>query len=112
MANRSLRATSSSVFLIFHAHMNTHTSQYLNQYGLMALRHWREFLPEMVARLEVEGRLEAAAWEAQETTLDEMEQLSRKLENEQSLTPEQAQTTAWELIREKYILLPPEVMRR
>jgi hypothetical protein len=83
-------------------------SFYLTQYGLMAEKHWREFLPKMVARMEAEGRLMEALWEAQETTLDEMEVLTRKLENEQSLTPEQAQTTAWELIREKYILLPPE----
>ena len=62
----------------------------------------------MVQQLETEGRLMEALWEAQETTLDEMETLTRKLEREQRLTPEQAQTTAWELVREKYILLPPE----
>jgi hypothetical protein len=83
-------------------------SFYLTQYGLMAEKHWREFRPEMVRKLESEGRLTEALWEAQETTLDEMEALTRKLEQEQSLTPEQAQTTAWELIRETYILLPPE----
>ena len=49
-----------------------------------------------------------ALWEAQETTLDEMETLTRTLETEQKLTPQQAETTAWEMIREKYILLPPE----
>lgn len=80
----------------------------LTQYGLMAEKHWREFLPKMVQQLESEGRLMETLFEAQETTLDEMETLTRKLEREQSLTPEQAQTTAWELIREKYILLPPE----
>ena len=80
----------------------------LTQYGLMAEKHWREFRPRMVRQLETEGRLMEALWEAQETTLDEMETLTRKLEREQQLTPEQAQTTAWELVREKYILLPPE----
>lgn len=80
----------------------------LTQYGLMAEKHWREFCPTMVQRLETEGRLMEALWEAQETTLDEMEALTRKLEMEQKLTPQQAETTAWELIREKYILLPPE----
>jgi hypothetical protein len=49
-----------------------------------------------------------ALWEAQETTLDEMEMLTRTLERDQQMTPAQAQATAWELIREKYILLPPE----
>ena len=80
----------------------------LTQYGLMAEKHWREFRPTMVQQLETEGRLTEALWEAQETTLDEMETLTRKLEREQQLTPEQAQATAWELVREKYILLPPE----
>lgn len=80
----------------------------LTAYGLMAKRHWQEFCPRMYRRLEAEGKLEEALFEAQETTLDEMEVLTRKMEREQGLTPGQAQTTAWELVREKYILLPPE----
>jgi hypothetical protein len=80
----------------------------LTQYGLMAERHWREFRPKMVAQLEAEGRLMEALWEAQETTLDELEEITRKMEREQKLTPGQAQAAAWELIRERYILLPPE----
>ncbi len=79
----------------------------LTAYGLMAKRHWQEFLPRMYRKLEMDGQLEEALWEAQETTLDEMETLTRKMERE-GRTPEQAQTAAWELIREKYILLPPE----
>jgi len=81
---------------------------YLTQYGLMAERHWREFRPTMVRGLETKGTLMEALFEAQETTLDEMEILTRKMEREQGLTPGQAQATAWELVREKYILLPPE----
>ncbi len=73
---------------------------FLDQIGLMAERHWREFLPGMLARLEAEGRLMEALWEAQETTLEEMETLTRRMEK--------AQAMAWELVREKYILLPPE----
>ena len=95
-----------SISSISHDHMNT--SHYLTQYGLMAERHWRTHLPGMVAQLEADGRLAEALWEAQETTLEEMEALTRKLEREQAMTPGQAQTTAWELVREKYILLPPE----
>jgi TRAP-type C4-dicarboxylate transport system substrate-binding protein len=49
-----------------------------------------------------------ALFEAQESTADEMEALTRKLETEQKLTPQQAHDQAWEMIREKYILLPPE----
>jgi hypothetical protein len=67
---------------------------YLTQYGLMAERHWREFRPKMVQELETKGTL--------------MEALTRKLETEQKLTPRQAHDRAWEMIREKYILLPPE----
>jgi len=37
-----------------------------------------------------------------------MEMLTRNLERDRQMTPEQAQATAWELVREKYILLPPE----
>ena len=81
---------------------------YLTQYGLMAERHWREFRPAMVNELEAKGTLMEALFEAQETTLDEMEALTRKLETEQNLTPQQAHDQAWEMIREKYILLPAE----
>ena len=81
---------------------------YLTQYGLMAERHWREFRPAMVNELEAKGTLMETLFEAQEATLDEMETLTRKLETEQNLTPQQAQDQAWEMIREKYILLPAE----
>ena len=50
---------------------------YLTQYGLMAERHWREFCPTMYRKLEAEGKLDEALFEAQETTLDEMEALTR-----------------------------------
>lgn len=81
---------------------------YLTQYGLMAERHWREFRPAMVRNMEANGTLMEALFEAQERTLSEMETLTRQLETEQKLTPQQAHDQAWEMIREKYILLPPE----
>lgn len=74
----------------------------------MAERHWREFRPKMVRELEAKGTLMEALSEAQETTINEMEALTRQLETEQKLTPHQAHDQAWEMIREKYILLPPE----
>ena len=80
----------------------------LTGYGLMAKRHWTEFRPQMVMELEVQGRLEEALYEAQEATSEEMMELRSRLQKEQSLTPQQAHDQAWELIREKYILLPPE----
>ena len=48
-------------------------SRYRTQYGLMAEKHWREFRPKMVRELEAQGRLTEALWEAQETTIDEMD---------------------------------------
>ena len=84
------------------------TTYPLTGYGLMAKRHWTEFRPQMVRELDVKGTLMEALYEAQETSLDEMEALTRKLEMEQKLTPQQAHDQAWEMIREKYILLPAE----
>ena len=101
-------ATISFHFSISHEPISAPASHCLTQYGLMAEKHWRKFRPKMVRQLETEDRLMQALWEARETTLDEMETLTRRMEREQQMTPEQAQTTVWELIRAKYILLPPE----
>ena len=79
----------------------------ISAYGLMAERHWREFRPQMVKELEEAGKLEEALHEAQERTLDEMLELETKLEAD-GLTIQQARDQAWEMTREKYILLPPE----
>ena len=84
------------------------TTYPLTGYGLMAKRHWTEFRPQMVRELEAQGRLEEALYEAQETTSEEMMELRSRFQKEQGLTPQQAHDQAWELIREKYILLPPE----
>jgi len=104
--DKSRVATINSVYSILHAVVSKKI--YLTQYGLMAERHWREFRPKMVRELEVKGTLMEALFEAQERTIGEMEALTRKLETEQKLTPQQAHDRAWEMIREKYILLPPE----
>jgi hypothetical protein len=103
---RSRVATTNSAFLIFSKPVSEKI--YLTQYGRMAERHWREFRPKMVNELEAKGTLMEALFEAQETTINEMEALTRQLETEQKLTPQQAHDQAWEMIREKYILLPPE----
>ena len=83
------------------------TETSLTQYGLMAERHWRQFQPKMVRRLEAQGKLEDALLEAQERTIEEMETLYRRFRAE-GLTEQQAEAQAWELTREKYILLEPE----
>ncbi len=103
---RSRVATISSAFLISETRMAQEI--YLTQNGLMAERHWREFRPKMVREMEAKGSLMKALFDAQEMTIDEMEHLTRRLETEQKMTPQQAHDRAWEMIREKYILLPPE----
>ena len=88
--------------------MNATKNTYpISAYGLMAERHWREFRPQMVRELEETGKLEEALHEAQERTLDELMEVETKLEAD-GLTTQQARDQAWEMVREKYILLPPE----
>lgn len=79
----------------------------LTQYGRMAEKHWRECLPKMVAELESTGRLHRVLLEAEEKTKDEMASLRADLMR-QGLTADQAHRQAWEMVRERYILLPPE----
>ncbi len=74
----------------------------------MAEKHWREFLPKMVQELEARGQLQEMLQDAEEKTKDEMEDLTRKLISEQDYTPQDAERVAWEMVRERYILLPPE----
>ena len=79
----------------------------LTQYGLMAEKHWREFLPRMVRELEARDRLQEALLEAEEKTKDEMYDLTTRL-MAQGLTAQQAHDQAWEMVRQEYILLTPE----
>ena len=79
----------------------------LTQYGRMAERHWREHLPNRVRELEAKSQLQEALYEAEEKTKDEMDQAIRDF-RKQGYTPQQAHDTAWEIVRERYILLPPE----
>ena len=79
----------------------------LTQYGRMAERHWREFLPKLVRDLETKGQLHQRLLEAEEKTKDEMATLRSSL-MAQGLTADQAHRQAWETVRERYLLLPPE----
>ena len=79
----------------------------LTQYGQMAERHWREFLPRMVLRLEARGLLQTALLEAEEKTDEELDKLRRHFIQE-GLTAQQAHDRAWEIVRERYLFLPPE----
>ena len=81
--------------------------QPLTQYGRMTEKHWREFRPKMVQELEAKGQLHQMLLEAEEKTKDEMDTLMREL-RQQGLTAQQAHDQAWEMVRERYILLSPE----
>jgi len=76
-------------------------------YARMAETHWREHRPRMVAELEAENRLQVALLDAQEQTTADMARLIRQF-TRQGLNSQQAHDQAWELVREKYILLQPE----
>ena len=79
----------------------------LTRYGRMAEKHWRQFLPRMTAQLEASGRLHAMLLEAEERTEAELDSLRRHF-IQQGLTPQQAHDRAWEIVRERYLFLPPE----
>jgi hypothetical protein len=79
----------------------------LTQYGRMAEKHWREFLPKMVREMEAKSILHQMLLEAEEKTKDEMVELRMGF-MKQGLTAQQAHDRAWEMVRESYILLPPE----
>lgn len=85
-----------------------HDMTTLTQYGRLAEKHWREYLPKMVQELEAKGQLQEMLLEAEEKTKDEMEEITRKLISEQGYTPDQSERAAWEIVRERYILVPPE----
>jgi hypothetical protein len=61
----------------------------------------------MVAELEAKGQLHQMLLEAEEKTTEEMDQIRRRL-IQQGWTPQQAHDSAWEIVRERYIFLPPE----
>ena len=60
-----------------------------------------------VADAEEKGILREMLFDAQAKTKDEMVDLIQQLQ-QQGLTADQAHQRAWEMVREKYILLPPE----
>ena len=79
----------------------------LTQYGRMAEKHWRQFCPKLVAELEAKGNLYLMLLDAENKTEEELDSLRRHF-LQQGLTPQQAHDRAWEIVRERYILLPPE----
>jgi hypothetical protein len=75
--------------------------------GRRAGKPWREFLPRMVAELETQGRLREMLLTAEDQTETELDQIRRQLMRP-GLTAQPAHDSAWELVRKRYIFLPPE----
>ena len=78
-----------------------------HQYIRLAEWHWRTWLPRRVAELERTGQLKAKLQEAAERTVTDTEALRQHF-LQQGLTLSQAQQRAWEIVRERYLFLPPE----
>ena len=81
--------------------------QPLTQYILLAERHWRTWLPRLVAERQRTGRLQTARREAVARTEIEVENLRRHF-TRPGLTPQPAHNRAWEVVRERYLRLPRE----
>ena len=79
----------------------------LTQYGRMAEKHWREFRPKMVTEFQAKGLLHEMLITAEDQTETELDGLRRKL-IQQGATAQQAHDQAWEMVRERYLFLPPE----
>jgi hypothetical protein len=61
----------------------------------------------MVKELEASGQLQITLADAEEKTKDEMATLRTQF-IQQGLTPQLAHARAWEMVRERYIILPEE----
>lgn len=79
----------------------------LGRFGEMARDHWRRWLPQMTATLEASGELDSAAAAAESQTIDDLIAVEDELSRAGHL-PGQAAEMAWEMVRERYILLEPE----
>ena len=79
----------------------------LTQYGQQAEKHWREFCPKLVAELEAKGQLQTMLLEAERQTEADLDRIRRQL-IQWGQKPQQAHDQAWELVRERYLFLPPE----
>ena len=65
----------------------------------MAIDHWKKWLPETYLNLKQQGTLEAVIEKAVSQTVIEMDQL---------LDAGMNYDQAWEMVRQEYLLLPPE----
>ena len=75
--------------------------------GRLAENYWRTHCPTRVAEWEAQGRLQTLLLEAQRQAQSQLVSLRLHF-LEQGLTPQQAHDRAWEVVRERYLLYPPE----
>jgi hypothetical protein len=73
----------------------------------MARNHWAHFRPKMFQRLSESGMLEDLLDKAVQFTREDMKELQRQL-TERGYTDTRARETAWERLKQKWILLPKE----
>jgi len=73
----------------------------------LAEMHWKKYRPKMFQSLKESGRLEESLNQAANDTWQAMQSIKTKL-IEQGYTEQQAEDTAWEMMRQEWILLPEE----
>ncbi len=89
----------------------------------MANEHWKEHRPKMYRELKKSGQLEEALSEAARFTVEAEDRIFEQLKKQHSYPKTEnnleiaahynwLRNTAWELVREQYILLPSERDRR
>ena len=71
----------------------------LNNWIELGRQHWKEFLPNRYRELKAAGTLDEALKTAAELTYLEADQLEQN-----GFQPDEA----WQMVRENYLLLPPE----
>ena len=81
--------------------------QGLGPSGVLAYRHWKEFLPKLFHQLKASGGLNESLRKAEERTDQALDETENKI-LKQGYRLQQAQDTAWELVREEWLLLKPE----
>jgi hypothetical protein len=82
-------------------------SQPPQQYIVLAERHWRTWLPRLVAELERTGQLQTKLREAAASTVADTVALQQHFHS-QGMTPAQASQRAWEIACTRYLFLQPE----
>lgn len=73
----------------------------------MARNHWAHFRPKMFQRLSKSGMLEDLLDKAVQFTREDMKEVQRQL-MERGYPESRARETAWERLKQKWILLPKE----